>query len=79
MSLGLGVLATGPISNACLNPARALGAAAFAHEYVWNDFWVWMVGPIIASIVVALLYGLVFQAAYDKSKGSGLLAGDHDE
>jgi glycerol uptake facilitator-like aquaporin len=64
LSLGFGVLATGPISNACLNPARALGAAAFAHKYDWSHFWVWVVGPFIASIVVALIFGLVFQAPW---------------
>merc|ERR1712000_388132 len=76
MSLGFGVLATGPISNACLNPARALGSAAFAHKYDWSHFWVWVIGPFIASIVVALIFGLVFQAPWDKSKGSHLLKRD---
>lgn len=65
-------MATGPISNACLNPARALGAAAFAHNYAWDDVWAWFIGPLIASIVCALLFGLVFQTQYDKSKGSSL-------
>lgn len=35
LSLGVGVLAFGPISNACLNPARAIGAAVVAFGISW--------------------------------------------
>jgi len=40
-SLGAATLATLPISNAMLNPARAVGNAIFAHDFNWFDIWVW--------------------------------------
>jgi aquaporin Z len=61
VALGAAVFATLPISNAHLNPARAIGAAIFAHEFNWFDIWVWIIGPISAIAVAAPLYFWVFK------------------
>ena len=72
---GFALLATLPISNGHLNPARALGAAIFANEYVWYDFWVWIIGPIIASIVAALLYPVLRDSVQRRRADYVIIAG----
>lgn len=52
--------------------ARAIGSAAFAAEYAWDNIWVWIIGPIIGAIMATLIWGLVFQSKEDKSKGESL-------
>eukprot|EP00179_Madagascaria_erythrocladioides_P025314 CAMPEP_0198337474 /NCGR_PEP_ID=MMETSP1450-20131203/28652_1 /TAXON_ID=753684 ORGANISM="Madagascaria erythrocladiodes, Strain CCMP3234" /NCGR_SAMPLE_ID=MMETSP1450 /ASSEMBLY_ACC=CAM_ASM_001115 /LENGTH=270 /DNA_ID=CAMNT_0044042281 /DNA_START=34 /DNA_END=846 /DNA_ORIENTATION=+ len=75
-ALGLGVLFAGPVTNACLNPARALGAAAVADQsiYVWTDFWLYIIAPFVASVCTAVIWGLVFQSTSDNSKHKNIIA-----
>lgn len=53
-AVGLGALFGGPVSGASMNPARSLGPALAAWE--WDDFWVYLVGPIAGAALAALAY-----------------------
>lgn len=54
LTLGMCVLAFGPLTGAALNPARAFGAALFANA--WEAHWVYWIGPLVGGAVAALIY-----------------------
>jgi aquaporin Z len=71
-ALGVGVLFAGPISNACLNPQRALGGAiAAGGTHDWTPFWVYMIAPLAGAFVAGLFFTFVFQQEDDESLGDG--------
>lgn len=53
-----GILAFGPFTGAAMNPARWLGPALASG--VWDDWYVWLVGPVSGGIIAAVLYSTVF-------------------
>lgn len=52
------VLAFGPYTGAAVNPARWFGPALAAGA--WDDWFVWIVGPVAGGIIAAVLYSVVF-------------------
>jgi aquaporin TIP len=58
LTITIGVLAAGPLTGAALNPARALGPELV--QNVWDDFWVYIVGPGAGAAVAALLYDWLY-------------------
>jgi len=59
LALGFTVAATvfwaGPLSGACMNPARALGPALAAWEF--SNVWLFLLGPVLGSALAAFAYG----------------------
>lgn len=55
------ILAAGPLTGAAMNPARALGPELV--QNVWDDFWVYLVGPAIGGAVAALAYDRLYLRA----------------
>jgi aquaporin NIP len=56
-TVGLDAPFGGPVTGASMNPARSFGPALAAGE--WNDFWTYVVGPVLGAIAGALAYQLV--------------------
>ena len=56
-TIGLDALFGGPVTGASMNPARSFGPALAAGE--WNDFWIYVAGPLAGATVGALAYQLV--------------------
>jgi len=62
LAIGLAVAADilmgGPLTGAAMNPARWFGPAVAAGFF--DDWYVWLVGPLAASVVAGLLWRYVF-------------------
>jgi aquaporin NIP len=56
-TVGLDALFGGPITGASMNPARSFGPALASGT--WNDFWIYLVGPVVGAALGALAYQLV--------------------
>ena len=56
-AVGLDALFGGPVTGASMNPARSFGPALAAGE--WDDFWVYVVGPVFGAALGALAYQLL--------------------
>ena len=54
VALGVAVIVFGPATGAGLNPARWLGPAVVSGEF--DDFWIYIVGPLVGAIAAALAY-----------------------
>ena len=61
LTVTIGVLATGPLTGAAMNPARALGPEIVFNS--WDDFWVYLVGPPVGAAVAALAYEWLYLGA----------------
>jgi MIP family channel proteins len=53
-ALGVGVMVFGPATGAGFNPARWLGPAIASGNF--DDFWLYIVGPIIGAVLAAVVY-----------------------
>ena len=56
-TIGLDALFGGPVTGASMNPARSFGPALVSWQ--WNDFWIYVVGPVAGAVLGALAYQLV--------------------
>jgi glycerol uptake facilitator-like aquaporin len=54
-AVALGALVGGPVSGASMNPARSLGPALVSGDL--SHIWVYLAGPLLGSIVAAVVYG----------------------
>ncbi|KAI3890592.1 hypothetical protein MKX03_036140 [Papaver bracteatum] len=61
-------LATIPITENGINPARSLGAAIIYNRgHAWDDHWIFWVGPFIGSALAAMYHVIVIRAIPFKS------------
>ena len=58
LTITVDILAGGPLTGAAMNPARALGPELV--QGVWDDFWVYIAGPLIGGGAAALLYDRLY-------------------
>jgi MIP family channel proteins len=61
LTITIGILATGPLTGAPMNPARALGPEIVFN--IWDNFWIYLVGPAIGGAVAALAYEWLYLRA----------------
>ena len=60
LMLTLGVLATIPIDNASLNPARSLATAIYGGIAPLAQLWVFLVFPILGALIAGFTYRALF-------------------
>ena len=58
LTITFGVLAIGPWTGAAFNPARWFGPALASGQ--WDDWFVWIVGPIAGGILAGVAYWGLF-------------------
>jgi MIP family channel proteins len=58
-TLGFIVMVGGPLTGGSFNPARWFGPALVGNE--WGDVWPYLVGPIVGSLLAAVVYKLVLE------------------
>jgi MIP family channel proteins len=58
-TLGFIVMVGGPLSGGSFNPARWFGPALVANH--WGGVWPFLVGPIVGSLLAALVYMFVLE------------------
>ncbi|KAD3642109.1 hypothetical protein R6Q59_004761 [Mikania micrantha] len=64
-------LATIPITGTGINPARSLGAAViYNNEKIWDDHWIFWVGPFAGALAAAAYHQYILRAAAIKALGS---------
>lgn len=63
LTLTLAILMGGPLTGASLNPARTLGPAIAAG--IFDDIWLYFVGPIAGGLAAAALYLYALGRDYD--------------
>jgi|ERR1711935_246820 len=61
LSLFVAVLSIGPVTGACLNPARLLGPFIVAQTFgdgkeSWTNIWIYMLGPIFGALLGGFYY-----------------------
>jgi MIP family channel proteins len=56
-TVGLDALFGGPVTGASMNPARSFGPALASGQ--WQDFWIYVVGPLVGAALGALAYQFV--------------------
>lgn len=63
LAVATGILMVGPLTGGSFNPARTFGpyatTAMWGGTVPWNDFAVYVIGPLIGSVAAALTYELV--------------------
>ncbi len=63
LALAAAILALGPTTGASVNPARTFGPdlvlSLFGRDGHWNQYWVYVVGPVVGGVAAALLYRMI--------------------
>lgn len=60
IAVSVGVIMSGPLIGASMNPAGAFGMILL--KSFWESAWIYIPGPIIASLIVGIVYKLVFMS-----------------
>ena len=62
------VMVIGPLTVACLNPARWFGPALVANE--WGGVWPYLVGPLLGSLLAVAVFRFVIEAGSKGANGT---------
>ena len=62
LALTLTNLVAIPVTNACINPARALGPAIYQRGWAMSQVWFFWVAPIVGAVIGAVLSRALFAA-----------------
>lgn len=60
LTVAVGHFASVPYTGSSMNPARSLGSAVLSN--LWEDHWVYWIGPCLGGIAASLLYTYIFTA-----------------
>ena len=59
LTVVVGVLVGGPITGGSMNPARSFGPAVIAGGVALQNYWIYIIGPIIGAAIGAFAYEAV--------------------
>lgn len=66
IAVGVGVLVSGPLIGSSMNPAGSFGPILLYS--FWNTSWIYLLGPLIASAIVGIVYKFLFMSKHSQSK-----------
>jgi aquaporin Z len=66
LALGAGILMGGPLTGGAVNPARWFGPAAVTG--MWDNSYVWIIGPLIGAAIAAMAYRYLFLPEADPAR-----------
>jgi aquaporin Z len=69
-------LASIPIDNTSVNPARSIGPAVFVGGWALGQLWLFIVAPVLGAIGGALLHGFLFAGAAPVEPEASAVAAD---
>ncbi|MGH3327293.1 MAG: MIP/aquaporin family protein [Streptomycetales bacterium] len=59
------IMVIGPFTNGSVNPARTFGPYVmndlFGGPTPWNEYWIYIVGPVMGAVVAAVVYEVLVQ------------------
>jgi len=61
LALTLIHLASIPVTNTSVNPARSIGPALFAGSAALGQLWLFILAPIVGALIAGIAYGLFFE------------------
>ena len=61
LTITIDILAAGPLTGAAMNPARAFGPELVFN--VWDDWWIYWIGPAVGAAVAGLAYDWLYLRA----------------
>lgn len=67
LTLAMIHLATIPVDNTSVNPARSIGAAIFAGSDALGQLWVFIVFPLVGAVLGVLIWLLVHEAGIEET------------
>jgi aquaporin TIP len=76
LTITIDILAAGPLTGAAMNPARAFGPELVFN--VWDDWWIYWIGPAVGAAVAGLAYDWLYLRA-DRLPVVGTAASGLDE
>jgi glycerol uptake facilitator protein len=63
LSVACAIMVTGPLTGGSLNPARTFGpyltTSIFGGSPPWEDYWIYVVGPLAGGAIAAVVYDFV--------------------
>lgn len=69
-------LASIPIDNTSVNPARSIGPALFVGGWALDQLWVFIVAPLVGGLLGAFVHAMVFSGAEPVSPEESAVAAD---
>jgi len=66
LAVVVGILMAGGLTGAAINPARWFGPALVAMQ--WDNFLVWIIGPLLGAGIVAVIYRSLFLPQADEAE-----------
>ena len=73
-SLAVTNLASIPVTNASINPARSIGPAVYVGGWAIEQLWLFIVAPLVGGVIAAIIYkalhGSPEEAIKTKAKGA---------
>ena len=59
------IYSIGNLTGGALNPARmigpSIGAGVISHSVFWDQFWIYLIGPCLGSVLAAVMWRLFFE------------------
>lgn len=65
-------LASIPITNASINPARSIGPAVFVGGWALEQLWLFIVAPLAGGVLAAIVYAVIGAGGEEATKAKGV-------